>query len=270
MTVVSIAGQKGGTGKTTTAINLAAAIERRENKVLLIDNDPQASLTLSLGIRNERRKNLFSEYLREISLEEDSNLDQAVVVTKSGLHLLPSSNELASGDMQLVSEYESEVKLQHMIRKMKSKYDYVIIDCPPSPGMLLINALVASDLILIPLQAEYLPLKSISSFMHCFYEAKKLNKALEILGLVLIKYDQRLVMNRRMLGEIENAFGDKVFNTHIRTNIQLSRAQEDGIDIFNYDPSSHGADDYDALAIEFLSRIKKLNLCHSVQNAIEA
>lgn len=257
MTIVSIAIQKGGSGKTTTAINLAAALHRMGKTVLLIDADPQANLSQSLGIVDEPERNLFTELKKEIS-GENGDLKAAVVASSTGLPVVPSSIDLAGAELELVSVYGREQVFTWMLEPLAPSYDFVFIDCPPAIGMLTVNALVASQYVLMPLQAEYLPLKGLRSFMHHFTTIKsKLKKDLEVLGFVLTRYDERKVMNRQVYQTLEREFGEKVFRTRIRNNIQLAKAQEAGMDIFNFDGRSHGAEDYEELAREFLEKVSQ-------------
>jgi chromosome partitioning protein len=255
MSVISIAIQKGGSGKTTTAVNLAAALQQSGKKVLLIDADPQANLSQSLGINHEPEKNLFTALKKEIS-GESGNLAEVIIITDSGLPLVPSSIELAGAELELVSVYGREQMLTWLLEPLKAEYDYIFIDCPPAIGMLTVNALTASDYVLMPLQAEFLPLKGLRSFMVHYKAIKnKLNKKIEILGFILTRYDERKTMNRQVLQALEDEFGEQVFHTHIRSNIQLAKAQEAGTDVFHFDKRSHGAEDYTALADEFLKRM---------------
>ncbi|HRO45279.1 ParA family protein [Agriterribacter sp.] len=257
MSVISIAIQKGGSGKTTTAINLAAALQRMGKKVLLFDADPQANLSQSLGVLDEPEKNLFTELKKEIA-GESGDLVQTIIQTRSGLPLVPSSIELAGAELELVSVYGREQVFSWMLESLKEKYDFIFIDCPPAIGMLTVNALVASDYVLMPLQAEFLPLKGLRSFMHHFKAVKsKLNRNLEVLGFILTRYDERKTMNRQVYQQLEQEFGEKAFHTHIRNNIQLAKAQEAGTDIFSFDKHAHGAEDYQNLALEFIEKIAK-------------
>lgn len=257
MSIFSIAIQKGGSGKTTTAINLAAALLQKGKSVLLVDADPQASLSEALGIIDEPEKNLFTE-LSKLIKGESGDLSEVLVETRSGLHVIPSSIELAGAELELVSVYGREQIFSWMLEKLATQYDYIFIDCPPAIGMLTVNALVASDFILMPMQAEFLPLKGLRSFMHHLKAIKRINKKLEVLGYVLTRYDDRKLMNRQIFQQLGNEFGDKVFATHIRNNIQLAKAQEAGTDIFHFDKHSHGAEDYQQLADEFLVKMSKI------------
>lgn len=253
MSVISIAIQKGGCGKTTTAINLAAALHRLGKKVLLIDADPQASLSEALGITAEI--NLYTELSKEIK-GEYSSLEDAVTITGGGLSVIASCGELAAAELELVTAYGREQMFTWMLEKLKQKYDYIFIDCPPSVSMLSVNALVASDFVLLPLHPEFLPLKGVDGFMQHFKNLRRLNRQLQVLGLVLTRYDERRIMNRQVLSKLEDEFGGKVFHSHIRNTIALAKAQEAGKDIFSYDLQSHAAEDYQQLAIEFLQKIE--------------
>ena len=255
MPVISIAIQKGGSGKTTTAINLAAALQHKGKKVLLMDADPQANLSQSLGVTDEPDINLFTVLKKEIN-GEGGNIKEAIIHTNCGLDIIPSSIELAGAELELVSVYGREQMFGWILQPILNEYDYIFIDCPPAIGMLTVNALTASDYVLMPLQAEFLPLKGLRSFMIHYKAIKaKLNKKIEILGFVLTRYDERKNMNRQILHTMEQEFGEQVFNTHIRSNIQLAKAQEAGKDIFSFDKHAHGAEDYMKMAQEFLQKL---------------
>lgn len=255
MPIISIAIQKGGSGKTTTAINLAAALQRQGKKILLIDADPQANLSQSLGIEDEPEHNLYTELKKEMT-GEGSDIRKAIVEIEPGLAIVPASIELAGAEMELVSVYGREQVMTELIKPVENEFDYIFIDCPHAIGMLTVNALTASDFVLIPLPGEFLPLKGVESFMRHFETIKKkLNKRLQLLGLVLTRFDDRKTMNLQVREALTNKYGEKVFQSVIRTNIQLAKAQESGKDIFSYDKNANGAKDYEQLAGELLKKL---------------
>lgn len=254
MPVISIAIQKGGSGKTTTALNLGAALSHQGKKVLLIDADPQANLSQSLGIEEEPRYNLYSELKKEI-LQEGGRLLDAVVPTPAGLDVVPASIDLAIVELEMAGLMGREYLISDLLKPITDRYDYIFIDCPHSISLLTVNALVASDYVMLPLPGEFLPLKGVYGFMRQFdMIRKKLNPGLELMGMVMTKYDERKQMNVGVRKQLEEKFQDKVFQTVIRTNIQLAKAQEAGKDIFSYDRSSNGAKDYRRLAAELMQR----------------
>ncbi|MCB9301684.1 MAG: ParA family protein [Lewinellaceae bacterium] len=254
MPTISLAIQKGGSGKTTTAVNLAAALQQMGHRVLLIDLDPQANLTQAMGILEEVEPSIYHEF-QKVANGKPSDLS-AIILQQNGLELIPASLELAGAELELVSTYGREQLLSRMLKPLKKEYEYILIDCPPAIGMLTVNSLVASDFVLMPLQAEFLPLKGVMSFLRHFEKVRTtLNKKLKVLGFVLTRYDNRKTMNRSVLEQLIGAYGDKVFQTRIRTNIALAQAQEKGVDIFSFAPSSNGAQDYMELARELLEKI---------------
>lgn len=256
MPVISVAIQKGGSGKTTTAINLGAALQLSGKNVLLVDADPQANLSQSLGMKDEPESNLYTEIKKEIT-GQGSDIKKAIVEIKPGFSVIPASIELADAEMELVSVYSREQVLSWILQPVIKEYDFIFIDCPHSIGMLTVNALVACDQVMIPLQAEFLPLKGVHSFMRQFNSIKKrLNPKINLLGFVLTKFDERKKMNHNVQEQLETEFENKVFLTHIRTCISLAKAQEAGVDIFSFDKNSNAAKDYNKLGEELL---KKLN-----------
>jgi chromosome partitioning protein len=255
MPILSIAIQKGGSGKTTTAINLGAALCRAGKKVLLVDADPQANLSQSLGIPDEPSLNLYTELKKEI-IGDGGDLGRTIVTTPQGMDVVPASIDLAVVELELVSVYGREQLLNTLLQPLTPAYDYVLIDCPHAIGMLTVNALVASQHVLIPLPGEFLPLKGVYSFMRQFdMIRKKLNAKLDLLGLVLTRYDERKLMNVSVKRQLEEKFPGKVFQTVIRTNMQLAKSQEAGKDIFSFDKSSNGAKDYAELAEELIKKL---------------
>ena len=253
--IIAITNQKGGVGKTTTAINLGAALCQAGKKVLLVDADAQANLSQALGVEEEPVFNLYTELKKEI-MGEGGHLARTIVRTRQGMDVVPASIDLAMVEMEMAGSMSREHILAELLKPLAGNYDYVFLDCPHSISLLTINALVASDLVLIPLPGEFLPLKGVYGFMRQFdVIRKKLNPRLELLGLLMTKYDERKQMNVGVKKQLEEKFGNKVFKTVIRTNIQLSKAQEAGKDIFSFDKSANGARDYRQLAVEIMKKI---------------
>ena len=220
----------------------------------MIDADPQANLSQSLGIEDEPPFNLYSELKKEI-LQEGGQLSKAIVPTASGIDVIPASIDLAIVELEMAGIMGREYLVNDLLKPLVDKYDYIFIDCPHSISLLTVNALVASDYVMLPLPGEFLPLKGVYGFMRQFdLIRKKLNPHLKLMGMVMTKYDERKQMNVGVKKQLEEKFTGKVFETVIRTNIQLAKAQEAGKDIFRYDRSSNGAKDYRHLAEELIRR----------------
>jgi len=244
--VISISNHKGGVGKTTSAINIGAGLNKLKKKVLLIDLDPQANLSQSLGI-------IEPEFTIYGALKGDYKL-QPIEVAK-GLDLIPSTLDLSGAEVEMSGEAGREYILKELIDPIKNSYDYVIIDSPPSLGLLTINSFTASDEILIPLQAQYLALQGLTKLMEVVDKIKqRLNKGLSIGGVFITQYDSRKVLNRDVAETIQTHFKDKVFKTKIRDNIALAEAPSQGLDIFRYNSKSYGAEDYLKLSKELIKK----------------
>ena len=245
--VITIGNHKGGVGKTTSTINIGAGLYQKGKKVLLVDLDPQANLTTSLGALPE--KPTIYEYLRG-----ESNFEAPIKVLE-GFDLMPASLNLSAAEIELSAEAGREYILKEILDPIRKQYDYIIIDAPPSLGLLTLNALVAADCVLIPLQAQYLAMQGLSKFVEVVEKIQqRLNKQLTIGGVFLTQYDARKVLNRNVLETVTSFFGENVFSTNIRENIALAEAPTAGEDIFRYAPKSKGAEDYHALAEEVLAR----------------
>jgi len=255
--IISIAIQKGGSGKTTTAINVAASLRDRDYSVLLVDLDPQTNLTQSMGIVHDVEPNIYT-LLKHKDDGGDLKIRQ-VIIEANGIDLIPSSLDLASAELELVSAFGGETFLEQILNEIISEYDFIIIDCPPSIGLLTVNALKASDFVMIPLQAEFLPFKGVHGFMKSLIKIKRqLRLDIKVLGYVLTKYDNRKNLNQKVFQQLKEQFGDQVFETRIRTNIALAQAQAKGVDIYYFNNRCNGAQDYDNLTSEILERLKNL------------
>ncbi len=254
MPTIALTIQKGGSGKTTTAINLAAALQILGKKVLLVDMDPQANLTHSLGITDEPEPSIY-HMLKDEGDGGEADL-KSIISAPSGIPIVPASIELAGAELELVRIYGREHLLKRMLEPLTKDYDFILIDCPPSIGMLTVNALVASDYVLLPMQAEFLHYKGLKSFMHHFKKLRKsLKPELEILGIVITKYDHRKNMHRDTYERLKKEYDDKLFDTTIRSNIDLAKAQEKGKDIFQFSNRCNGAADYMAMAEEMIQKL---------------
>ncbi|MFT5165625.1 MAG: chromosome partitioning protein [Saprospiraceae bacterium] len=246
--IISLLNHKGGVGKTTSAINIGAGLVELGKRALLIDLDPQANLTLSLGI--PRQKVTIYEALRgEAELEPYSY--------KEGFDVVTSSLDLSSAEMELINEAGREYILRELFETVIEDYDYIIIDCPPSLGLLTLNALTCSDYVYIPLQTEFLALQGLAKIKQIIDKVRfRLNKKLQIGGVIATMYDQRKVLNRDVVETIRKYFGEKVFNTLIRDNVTLAEAPAQRMDIFSYSKKSKGAEDYLALCKEIIERVE--------------
>lgn len=246
--IISLLNHKGGVGKTTSAINLGAGLVELGKKVLLVDLDPQANLTLSLGIPNNGAT--IYEAVRGETEPEPVNV-------KPGMDVIISTLDLSGAEMELINEAGREYILREVFEPFMDEYDFILIDCPPSLGLLTLNALTCSRYVIIPLQTEFLALQGLAKIKQIIDKVKfRLNKKLEIGGVICTMYDSRKVLNRDVVKTIRKYFEEKVYNTLIRDNVALAEAPAQRKDIFNYSPRSAGAEDYLALSAEFLERVE--------------
>lgn len=240
--IITISNHKGGVGKTTSTLNIGAGLASLGKTVLLVDLDPQANLSQSLGIR-EPLETVYG------SIRGDYPLKPLPIA--GGLDLIPSTLDLSGAEIELSSETGREYILRELLEPVREAYDYILIDSPPSLGLLTINALTASQEVFIPLQAQYLALQGLSKLIEVIEKIqKRLNKSLKIGGVFITQYDHRKVLNRNVVETIETHFKEKVFKTRIRDNVALAEAPTAGLDIFSYEPKSYGAEDYMSLAKE--------------------
>lgn len=249
--ILTIINQKGGVGKSTTAINLAAALGEMNKQVLLVDLDPQGNTSSGLGIEKGKLKNcVYDVLLNGIDVEEVILPD----IIK-GVDVVPSTINLAGAEVELVSEMARENRLKEALGKMKGKYDYIFIDCPPSLGLLTVNALVAADKLLIPIQCEFYALEGVTKLLDSMKRVKnRLNTSLEIYGVLLTMYDSRTTLSKQVAEEVSNYFGKKMFNTKIPRTVKISEAPSFGQPVITYEPSNKGALAYFDLAKEVIDR----------------
>ena len=249
--IIAIVNQKGGVAKTTTAINLSAAIAQRGHHTLLVDLDPQGNATSGLGI--DRRQ---IEHCVYDLLINDAPLEAVLLHTDyQQLDLIPATIQLAGAEVELVSAISRENRLRQILRPQKERYDYIFIDCPPSLGLLTINALSAADRALLPLQCEYYALEGVTQLLNTYEMIRKnLNPDLEIEGVLLTMFDARTNLSSQVADEARNYFGRKVYDTQISRSVRLSEAPSHGLPGIIYDPKSRGAVEYQALADECLAR----------------
>ena len=252
--IIAIANQKGGVGKTTTTVNLAASLGVLEKKVLLIDADPQANATSGLGIDVDKVE--IGTYQL---LEHTKTAKETIITTDSpNLDLIPSHIDLVAIEIELVDKDEREYMMKKAIIDLKNDYDYILIDCAPSLGLLTLNALTAADSVIIPIQCEYFALEGLGKLLNTIKSVQKIhNPDLDIEGLLLTMYDSRLRLSNQVVEEVRKHFSEMVFDTIIQRNVRLSEAPSYGESIIKYDASSKGATNYLNLANELLKKNKE-------------
>ena len=246
--IKSLSNQKGGVGKTTTTVNLSTILAKKGKKVLLIDTDPQGNATSGLGVSKDVELSVYDILIGDT--EFDETLQETAI---KNLKVCPSNISLAGAEVQLVSMMSREQRLKTKLDKIKDQYDYILIDCPPSLGLVTLNAFTASDSVLIPVQCEYFALEGLGQLLNTVNLVKKhLNKNLEIEGALLTMYDARTNLSNQVVKEVKKYFEDKVYKTVIPRNVRLSEAPSYGMPITVYDPRSKGAKAYEKFAKELL------------------
>ena len=251
--IISVAKQKGGVGKTTTTVTLCAILAKKGKKVLLIDADPQGNATSGVGVTKEVEESLYDVLVGETTVE------QTIQTTNiKNLKVCPSNIDLAGAEVELVSMMSREQRLKEKLDEIKAKFDFILIDCPPSLGLITLNAFTASDSILIPVQCEYYALEGLGQLLNTVNLVKKhLNKSLEIEGALLTMYDARTNLSNQVVKEVKKYFEDKVYKTVIPRNVRLSEAPSYGMPITLFDPHSKGAKSYEKFAKEFIKNNEK-------------
>ena len=246
--VISVANQKGGVGKTTTTVTLCAILAKKGKKVLLIDADPQGNATSGLGVTKELELSIYDVLVGETPIEETIQSTNI-----KNLKVCPSNINLAGAEVELVSMMSREQRLKEKLEEVRGKFDYILIDCPPSLGLITLNSFTASDSILIPVQCEYYALEGLGQLINTVNLVKRhLNKSLELEGALLTMYDVRTNLSNQVVKEVKKYFNDKVYKTVIPRNVRLSEAPSYGMPITLFDPHSKGAKSYEKFAKEFI------------------
>jgi len=253
--IVAIANQKGGVGKTTTTINLAASLALADRNVLLVDVDPQGNLTSGVGQKG-RAAEAGTVYNALTSLEPTTDAGRFIISTTiDRLHLIPAERNLTGAEIEMVTLNAREERLRAMVDPLRERYDYIFIDCPPSLGLLTLNALVAADAVLIPLHCEYFALEGLADLIGTMRRVRAaLNPALDIDGVLLTMFDERTNLGQQVASDVRNFFKEKVFRTVIPRNVRLGEAPSHGMPVILYDAKSRGAEAYRALAREVIER----------------
>ncbi|NIV03799.1 AAA family ATPase [Candidatus Saccharibacteria bacterium] len=246
--IIAVINQKGGVGKTTTVVNIGAGLSSMNYKMLLVDLDPQAHLTYSLGIAADELELTIYDLLKgEAAFKK-------VLIQKERLHLIPSSIDLSAAEIEFSTEVGREALLKNTLKET-SGYDIILLDCPPNLGLLTLNALTVAGEVFVPLQAEFLSIKGLNKLLEMVNKVKqRVNPQLEMTGLIATLYDRRLKLHNEVFENLEEHFGEKLFRTFIRRNVALAEASSFGQTIFEYSPKSHGAEDYKALSQEIVNR----------------
>ncbi len=264
--IIAIVNQKGGVGKTTTTVNLAASLATADQKVLVVDFDPQGNASSSLGAQPSMDADYLTIYN---AISGQCEISKTIRSTElDHLDVVPANSHLTGAEIELVGAFARETKLKFLLAEVKAKYDYILIDCPPTLGLLTVNALTAADSVLIPLQAEYFALEGLSQLMTTVGLVRQsVNPQLEIEGILLTMFNNQLKLSLEVEKEVRTHFSDKVFNTMIPRNIKLSECTSFGKPVILYDVNSKGAVAYLDLARELLQKQVKLNEIQEVQNA---